>query len=148
VRSRFTRLRNVYGNTLQIEFRIARRPIEEDVVDTDLIEYPLTADGDIDTAAMDNRQALAYWSMEPEEWQVAEAELAEQAPELFAICELFRDEDGEVVQTRVVAWGLAGPERTEVLFTDGSLRGTHQSVDSALQLYSLCTELGVARLSR
>lgn len=54
--------------------------------------------------------------------------VAEEAPRLFAVCELERDGDGELAGTELVAWGLAFANQVQWVSTDGSEHGRSDSL--------------------
>jgi hypothetical protein len=94
---------------------------------------------------MNTHEALAYWALNEDEHALVAIEVAAQAPEVFAICELDRDDTGEPCEGSVVAWGLALPNRTEVVSTDGAMRGRFDSVDDAMRLFCVWSDVGIAR---
>jgi hypothetical protein len=94
---------------------------------------------------MNTEEAFEYWALDDDERALVAVEVTEQAPEVFAICELDRDDTGEPWQGSVVAWGLALPNRTEVVSTDGGMRGRFDSVDGAMRLFCVWSDVGIAR---
>ncbi|RZS32200.1 hypothetical protein EV193_11341 [Herbihabitans rhizosphaerae] len=95
---------------------------------------------------MDTKQALDYWALEGGEKAPVAAEVTDTAPQVFAVCEIERElEEGEVADTRVLAWGLVLPNRVEVVSVDPGMRGTFKSVHSAMELFSRLAEVGIVR---
>ncbi|GAA0514783.1 hypothetical protein GCM10011581_35950 [Saccharopolyspora subtropica] len=81
------------------------------------------------------------WAPEPDEYALLRDEI-DRAPRLFALCELDRDEtDWEVTEGRVFAWGLAFPDRAQLVSTDGRDRGTFQSADRAAEIFARTAEV-------
>lgn len=71
---------------------------------------------------------------EPQFAALAEKLVADFAPRLFALLE----EEGEPVDGRIVAWGMAFENHAEVVGVCGTFRGSCCSADSARQLFSRC----------
>lgn len=94
---------------------------------------------------MDTAEAWEYWRLDPEEHALVAAEVADQAPEVFAICEIERDAaNGDPVEGHVAAWGLVLPDRTVVVDAEPGYYGRFGSVDRAMTLYGRGTEVGIA----
>ncbi|MDR7299997.1 hypothetical protein [Haloactinomyces albus] len=88
-------------------------------------------------------EETADWAPEPDELAAIEPAL-EAPPRLFAICELDRDSDGELLGGFVFAWGLAWPDRAELVGADGSTRGSFRSVQRALEIFARTGEVRLA----
>jgi hypothetical protein len=74
------------------------------------------------------------------EWEFAalvEGLVADFAPRLFALVE----EEGERVDGRVFAWGMAFEDRAEVVGADRAIRGSFSSADSAHLVFSRCGKM-------
>ncbi|MGW1676184.1 hypothetical protein [Saccharopolyspora sp. NPDC002376] len=81
------------------------------------------------------------WTPEPEEYALVRDEI-HCAPQLFALCELDRDEtEWELTEGRVIAWGLAFADRAEVVSTDGRGSGTFRSPANAAELFAHAAEV-------
>jgi hypothetical protein len=81
------------------------------------------------------------WALEPEEYDLVQDEIR-CAPRLFALCELDRDEsEWELTEGRVLAWGLAFPDRAELVSADGRGRGCFQSPDRAAEIFGRTAEV-------
>ncbi|MEV5536046.1 hypothetical protein AB0L13_04250 [Saccharopolyspora shandongensis] len=81
------------------------------------------------------------WAPEPDEYALVQEEIR-CGPKLFALCELDRDEtDWELTDGRVFAWGLAFPDRAELISADGRGRGSFQSPDSAAEIFARTAEV-------
>lgn len=76
---------------------------------------------------------------DPEELAVLETALTTR-PGVFALCELTRDEEGELVDGHVAAWGLELPDRAEVVDRDGGGRGSFRSATRAAEVFALTGE--------
>lgn len=90
---------------------------------------------------MNNHEALAYWALDGDERKLAEA-MPLPIAEVFPIYEVERDDDGEPVEVRHAAWGLALPDRTEVVSVQPGLYARCESVDNAMRLFGFGTEVG------
>ncbi|MGH3769397.1 MAG: hypothetical protein ACRDS0_02925 [Pseudonocardiaceae bacterium] len=69
---------------------------------------------------------------EPRFAALAEGLVADFAPRLFALLE----EEGERVDGRIFAWGMAFEDHAEVIGACRTFRGSFESADSARQLFS------------
>ncbi|WP_018686687.1 hypothetical protein [Actinokineospora enzanensis] len=58
--------------------------------------------------------------------------VADEAPRLFAVVEELDDR----TDARIAAWGMAFEDRAEIIRTDGPLRMSLSSPESALNLYA------------
>ncbi|MEV0703628.1 hypothetical protein AB0I53_37715 [Saccharopolyspora sp. NPDC050389] len=89
---------------------------------------------------MDNIEP-GIWAPEPDEYALVHEEIR-GAPKLFALCELDRDdEDWELTEGRVFAWGLAFGDRAEVVSTDGRGRGSFCSPTRAAETFAHTAEV-------
>lgn len=84
------------------------------------------------------------WAPEPEEYAVIEAKLT-CPPRLFALCELERDEEGELIDGGVLAWGMEFDHRAELVSSDGGGRGSFGSADRAARLFAHTGEVRLVR---
>jgi hypothetical protein len=90
---------------------------------------------------MNNDEAMAYWALEGDERKLAEAEPRPIA-DVFPIYEIKRNDRGEPVEVRHAAWGLALPDRTEVVSVRPGLYARCESVDSAMRFFGIGSEVG------
>ncbi|MEV0083465.1 hypothetical protein [Saccharopolyspora sp. NPDC050642] len=80
------------------------------------------------------------WAPEPAEYALVREEIR-RAPRLFALCELDRDDEWELTEGRVFAWGLAFGDRAEVVSTDGRGRGSFCSPTRAAEIFAHTAEV-------
>lgn len=83
----------------------------------------------------------ADWAPEPEEYALIEDEVRQNNPRVFALCELERDEDGDLVDGYVSAWGLTFGSRAHMVSPDGKCRSSFQSPEQAAEVFSLTGEV-------
>ncbi|MBP2339560.1 hypothetical protein JOF41_005738 [Saccharothrix coeruleofusca] len=81
-----------------------------------------------------------YWTLDGAERAVI-GELA--APRLFAVCELERDDMGELLSGTVQAWGMEFPDRVLWASPSGTEQGVSESVDAAVRRWSATAEVGL-----
>ncbi len=74
---------------------------------------------------------------EPEFAALAENLVADFAPRLFALVE----EQGERVDGRIFAWGMAFEDRAELVGAGRKIRGSFRSADSAHLMFSRCGKM-------
>ncbi|MGI8306931.1 hypothetical protein [Saccharopolyspora hattusasensis] len=81
------------------------------------------------------------WEPEPDEYALVRDEIRRR-PKLFALCELDRDEtEWELTEGRVLAWGLAFPDRAELVSADGRGHGSVQSANRAAEIFARTAEV-------
>lgn len=86
-------------------------------------------------------QNTEIWALEPDEYPLAAPKLREP-PKVFAIVELERaEENAELVDAQVLAWGLSFPGHAEPTSPDNQIRGRFHSAGSAMNLLSLTGEV-------
>lgn len=89
------------------------------------------------TATHTTPVAEAPLCAEPEFAALAERLVADFAPRLFALLE----EEGERVDGRIFAWGMAFGDHAEVVGADRAMRGSFDSADSARLMFSRCGKM-------
>jgi hypothetical protein len=70
-------------------------------------------------------------------------EQVRRCPDVVGLCELDRDQEGNLVDGRVFAWGLVFDDGVHTVSTDGRERGSFVSLDSALSLFGRVSEVGL-----
>lgn len=83
---------------------------------------------------MSTQDPDAKWTLNAEQYALVEAEIAKNAPQVFAICEFERDEDGELAAGQVFAWGLKFADHSEVVSATHGFYGTFGSLNDSLGL--------------
>lgn len=81
-----------------------------------------------------------YWTLDGDERAVV-GEV--EPPRLFAVCELTRDDMGELLDGSVQAWGMEFPDRVLWTSPSGTEQGVSESVDAAVRRWSATAEVGL-----
>ncbi len=89
------------------------------------------------TTPQETPAAQAPLCDEPAFAALVEGLVADSAPRLFALVE----EQGERVDGRIVAWGMAFEDGAEVVGADYTRRGSYSCTDSALLLFPHCGKM-------
>lgn len=74
------------------------------------------------------------WILNAEQYALVKAEIVKNAPQVFAMCEFERDEDGELAAGQVFAWGLKFADHSEVVHATRGYFGTFGSLNDTLDL--------------
>lgn len=74
------------------------------------------------------------WTLNAEQYALVKAEITKNAPQVFAMCEFERDEDGELAAGQVFAWGLKFADHSEVVSSTRGFYGTFGSLNDTLDL--------------
>lgn len=81
--------------------------------------------------------------LDAEQYAVVEDEIVANTPRVFAVCELQRDDDDELVGGRVFTWGLMFADHAEMTGADNGIRGSVTSMDRMLDALSCFGEYGL-----
>ncbi|MPZ64709.1 MAG: hypothetical protein GEU83_04055 [Pseudonocardiaceae bacterium] len=83
------------------------------------------------------------YTLDAEQYAVVKDEIIASRPRVFAVCELERDDDGELVGGRVFTWGLMFADHAEMVGSTSGMHGSMRSMDRMLDALSCFGEYGM-----
>jgi hypothetical protein len=88
------------------------------------------------------------WELAGPEHELMAGRVAEQAPRVFAMCELERDDEGELLDGHIYAWGLAFDGTVQWSTPDGTVHGISDSLDRPMRRMWRSAEVGIVWAER
>ncbi len=83
------------------------------------------------------------YALDAEQYAMVKDEIIANTPQVFAVCELERDDEGVLVGGRVFIWGLMFADHAEMASSNSGICGSVRSMDRVLDALSYSGEYGL-----